>query len=112
MSASGRAAGGRVYLAAGVCGDSQAVGHQAGRFVLLHQPDGSHGDGHLEQNRRLPVIPSFSSAVTHPYLDVLAEEVGMETQPVPRNVEAALQKDVSEERAGVHWQQKRHIRDL
>lgn len=43
-----------------------------------------------------------SAAVSHPYLDVFAEEVGIETQPVPGNVEAALQKDVSEESTGVH----------
>lgn len=42
------AADGRVYLLARVCGDSQAVGHQAGCLVLLHQPDRNHWDGHLE----------------------------------------------------------------
>lgn len=40
--------------------------------------------------------------VTHSYLDVLAEEVGIETQPVSGNVEPALQKNISEESAGVH----------
>lgn len=45
-------------------------------------------------------IPS----VSRPHLDVLAEEVGIETQPVSGNVEAALQEDVSEQSAGVHWE--------
>lgn len=36
------------------------------------------------------------------YLDVLAEEVGVETQPVSGDVEAALQKDVSEKSTGVN----------
>lgn len=40
--------------------------------------------------------------VSRPHLDVLAEEVGIETQPVSGNVEAALQEDVSEQSAGVH----------
>lgn len=44
----------------------------------------------------------LKAAATRPYLDVFAEEVGIETQPVPGNVEAALQKDVSEESTGVH----------
>ena len=37
-----------------------------------------------------------------PHLDVLAEEVGIETQPVPGYVQSALQQDVSEESTGVH----------
>lgn len=43
------------YLLAGVSGDSQAVGHQAGCFVLLHQPHRHDRDGHLreEQEHRL-----------------------------------------------------------
>lgn len=52
----------------------------------------------LTQNSKCLRILAFS----HPYLDVFAEEVGIETQPVPGNVEAALQKDVSEESTGVH----------
>lgn len=47
----GGPADGGVYLLAGVCGDSQAVGHQAGCFVLLHQPDRNDGDGHLGDRR-------------------------------------------------------------
>lgn len=43
-------------------------------------------------------------SVSRPHLDVLAEEVGIETQPVSGNVEAALQEDVSEQSAGVHWE--------
>lgn len=42
------AADGRVYLLARVCGDRQAVGHQAGCLVLLHQPDRNDRDGHLD----------------------------------------------------------------
>lgn len=48
---------------------------------------------------------SFSTTWSHvgrPYLDVLAEEVGVETQPVSGDVEAALQEDVSEKSTGVH----------
>lgn len=41
-------------------------------------------------------------SVIHSYLDVLAEEVGIETQPVSGNVEPALQKDISEQSTGVH----------
>lgn len=46
---------GLFYLLASVSGDGQAVGHQAGCFVLLHQPHGHNGDGHLraEKNRHL-----------------------------------------------------------
>lgn len=57
----------------------------------------------------LAQIPKFqgSDPVGLPYLNVLPEEVGVKTQPVPRNVEASLQEDVSEESAGVHWEQKR-----
>lgn len=47
---------------------------------------------------------SACKRVSRPHLDVLAEEVGIETQPVPGNVEAALQEDVSEQGAGVHWE--------
>lgn len=38
---------GSVYLLAGVCGDSQAIGHKARCFVLLHQPHRNDGDSHL-----------------------------------------------------------------
>lgn len=50
-----RAADGRVYLLAAVCGDSQAVGHQAGCLVLLHQPDRNNRDGHLDDRGTVPV---------------------------------------------------------
>lgn len=49
------AADGRVYLLAGVCGDRQAVGHQAGCLVLLHQPDRNYRDGHLDDRGTVPV---------------------------------------------------------
>lgn len=39
------------YLLAGVSGDSQAVGHQAGCLVLLHQPHGHDRDGHLREEK-------------------------------------------------------------
>lgn len=39
------------YLLAGVGGDSQAVGNQAGCFVLLHQPHGHDWDGHLREEK-------------------------------------------------------------
>lgn len=35
------------------------------------------------------------------HLDVFAEQVGVETQPVPGDVEPPLQQDVSEQSAGV-----------
>ena len=37
-----------------------------------------------------------------PHLNVLAEEVGIETQPVPGYVQSALQQDVSKESTRVH----------
>lgn len=40
---------GSVYLLAGVCGDSQAIGHEARCFVLLHQPHRSDRDSHLDR---------------------------------------------------------------
>lgn len=35
------------------------------------------------------------------HLDVFAEQVGVETQPVPGDVESPLQQDVSEQSAGI-----------
>lgn len=56
----------------------------------------------VKAQRSSRLKPHQSAAVGRPYLDVFAEEVGIETQPVPGDVEAALQKDVSEESTGVH----------
>lgn len=41
-----------VYLLAGVCGDSQAVGHKACCFVLLHQPHRNNRDSHLKKMKK------------------------------------------------------------
>lgn len=41
-------------------------------------------------------------SISQSYLDILAKEVGIETEPVSGDVESALQKDVSEKSTGVH----------
>lgn len=41
-----------VYLLASVCGDSQAIGHQACCFMLFHQAHRDNGEGHLQVERR------------------------------------------------------------
>lgn len=36
------------------------------------------------------------------HFDVFAEKVGVETQPVPGDVESPLQQDVPQQRTGIH----------
>lgn len=46
----------------------------------------------------------MTALTTRYYLDILAEETGVEAEPVGGDVEPALEKEVPLEGAGTHWE--------
>lgn len=46
----------------------------------------------------------IATLTTHNYLDILAKEAGMEAEPVRRDIEPAMEKEVSLEGTGTHWE--------
>lgn len=46
----------------------------------------------------------IATLTTHDYLDILAKEAGMEAEPVRRDIEPAMEKEVSLEGTGTHWE--------
>lgn len=69
-------------LLAGVCGDGQSIGKKPCHPVLFDQLYRCHRNDHL---------------------DILAKEAGMEAKPVGRNIEPTMEKEVSLEGTGTHF---------
>lgn len=46
----------------------------------------------------------MTALTTRSYLDILAEETGMEAEPVGGDIEPALEKEVPLEGTGTHWE--------
>lgn len=46
----------------------------------------------------------MAALTTQYYLDILAKEAGMETEPVGGDIEPALKKEVLLEGTGTHWE--------
>lgn len=95
------------HLLARVHGDGQAVGHQAGRFVLLDQLHRNHRKTHLRASTRTRTrinaeVRHAGTARDSAHLDVLPEEVGGEAQPVPGDEQSSLKENVAQQRARVH----------
>lgn len=69
-----------------------------------HKKRGSVGDLGGKRRRREWQSVSWSA-----HFDVFAEQVGVETQPVPGDVESPLQQDVPQQRTGIHCRRRDRV---
>lgn len=78
-------------LLAGVCGDGQSIGKEPRHLVFFDQLHRYHRNDHL---------------------DILAKEAGMEAKPVGRDIEPTVEKEVSLEGTGTHFENHLLQRDI